>query len=68
MKKITKTTMKRATRTFLQAFIGALISTGSAVTWFDVDIKEAVIGIFITSIFAGLSALGMNLERDDQYE
>lgn len=60
--KITKNTIKRAVRTFIQAFCGALITAGAGIEWANVDIKQAGIGILITSLFAGLSALAMNME------
>lgn len=63
--KITKNTIKRAIRTFIQAFFGSFIATGSGVLWYDVDIKEAVFATFITSFFAGLSAVYMNLEKEE---
>ena len=61
--KITKKTIIRSLRTFVQAFCGSLITAGAGIEWYNVDIKQAGIGILITSLFAGLSALGMNLEK-----
>ena len=61
-KKITKNTLKRGIRTFFQAFFGAFITAGTGVMWNEVDIKKAILGIMITSVFAGLSAICMNLE------
>ena len=63
--KITKTTIKRAVRTFIQAFCGALLSAGAGIEWYGVDIEKALLGVVITSIFAGLSACLMNLEKRD---
>lgn len=61
-KQITKNTLKRGIRTFFQAFFGAFITAGTGVMWNEVDIENAILGILITSIFAGLSAICMNLE------
>jgi len=61
--KITENTLKRGIRTFLQAFFGAFVTAGTGIAWYDVDLKSAIIGILMTSIFAGLSAICMNLER-----
>ena len=63
--KITRNTMIRTIRTFVQAFVGSFITTGAGVLWFEVDLKEAIIATLMTSIFAGLSAVYMNLERGD---
>ena len=60
--RITKITVIRSVRTFLQAFLGALITAGAGVNWLDIEIKQAIVGILITSFFAGLSAMVMNLE------
>lgn len=62
--KITKETLKRAIRTFAQAFFGSFIATGSGVIWYDINIQEAIAATLITSIFAGLSATYMNLEKE----
>ena len=61
-KKITKNTIKRGLRTFFQAFFGAFVTAGAGIIWTDIDIKNALIGILLTSLFAGFSAIGMNLE------
>lgn len=61
--KITKNTIKRAIRTFIQAFCGALLTAGAAIDWYNVDLKGAGLGVLITSLFAGLSALAMNMEE-----
>lgn len=61
---ITKNTLKRAIRTFFQAFFGSFITAGTGVMWYEVNIKEAIIGVLMTSIFAGLSAVAMNLEKE----
>lgn len=66
MKKITSNTLKRGIRTFFQAFFGAFITAGTGVMWNEVDIKNAILGILITSIFAGLSAIAMNLESVEE--
>lgn len=63
--KITKNTIKRAVRTFFQAFFGSFIATGTGVMWYDVNIKEAIAATLITSTFAGLSAAYMNLEKEE---
>lgn len=62
--KITKKTIIRATRTFIQSFIGSFIATGGLVAWTDVEIKQALIGTLMTSVFSGLSAVLMNLEKE----
>ena len=64
--KITRETIRRSIRTFFQAFFGSFIATGSGVLWYDVDMKEAIAATLITSIFAGLSAAYMNLEKGDE--
>lgn len=61
-KKITNFTLKRTIRTFFQAFLGAFITAGTGIMWNEVDIKSAIVGILMTSLFAGLSAMLMNLE------
>lgn len=66
--KITANTLKRAIRTFLQSFFGAFITAGTGVMWCEVNIKEAIIGVLMTSIFAGLSAVCMNLEKEANNE
>lgn len=63
-KKITKNTIIRSLRTFLQAFVGAFLTAGASIMWTDVDIKNALVGALLTSLFAGLSAIGMNLEKE----
>lgn len=65
---ITKNTLKRAIRTFFQAFFGSFITAGTGVMWYEVNIKEAIIGVLMTSIFAGLSAVAMNLEKEEYNE
>lgn len=62
--KITANTLKRGIRTFFQAFFGSFITAGTGVMWYEVNIKEAIIGVLMTSIFAGLSAVAMNLEKE----
>jgi hypothetical protein len=60
----TKETAKRAIRTFLQAFLPALV-VGLKTIDFSEDksiVKGAVIALVIPSIAAGLSAV-MNLEK-----
>lgn len=59
---ITENTLKRGIRTFLQAFFGSFVTAGTGVIWYEVEIKNAILGILMTSIFAGLSAVCMNLE------
>lgn len=68
MKKITNNTLKRGMRTFFQAFFGSFITAGTGVMWYEVDIKQAIIGVLMTSIFAGLSAVAMNLEKEANNE
>ena len=64
-KKITKNTIRKGLRTFAQAFLGAFVTTGAGIIWTDIDIKNALIGILLTSLFAGFSAIGMNLETKE---
>lgn len=66
--KITKNTIRRAIRTFFQAFFGSFITAGAGIVWHEVDIKNAIIGILMTSVFAGLSAMFMNLENKGAIE
>lgn len=61
-KRVTDFTLKRTIRTFFQAFFGAFVTAGTGIMWNEVDIKSAIIGILMTSLFAGLSAMLMNLE------
>lgn len=62
--KITKNTLIRTIRTFFQAFFGAFVTAGTGIAWYDVDLKSAIVGILMTSLFAGLSAMLMNLEKE----
>ena len=64
-KKITKNTIMRGLRTFFQAFFGAFVTAGAGIIWAEIDIKNALIGILLTSLFAGFSAIGMNLEAKE---
>lgn len=64
-KKITKNTIRKGLRTFAQAFFGAFVTTGAGIIWTDIDIKNALIGILLTSLFAGFGAIGMNLETKE---
>lgn len=64
--KITRETLRRGIRTFFQAFFGAFITAGTGIMWQEVDIKNAILGIIITSVFAGLSAICMNLENVEE--
>ena len=52
----------------MQSFFGAFITAGTGVMWYEVNIKEAIIGVLMTSIFAGLSAVCMNLEKEANNE
>lgn len=61
--KITANTLKRGIRTFFQTAISSIIVGGSAIVWTDVDVKSTLIGLTLTSIFSGLNALLMNLEK-----
>lgn len=63
--KITKKTIVKAIRTFFQAFLGSFVTLGAGIEWYEVSIKHAIICTVITSLFAGLSALGMNLEKEE---
>lgn len=63
--KITNKTLIKAIRTFIQAFFGSIITIGTGVMWYDVEIDKAIIGVFMTSIFAGLSAVTMNMEEEN---
>lgn len=61
--KFTKNTAKRAFRTFIQAFISFIVVnyTMIDVTGDRSAIKQAVIGLLISAVAAGISAV-MNLE------
>lgn len=61
--KFTKNTAKRALRTFIQAFISFILVnyTMIDVTGDKSAIKQAVIGLLISAVAAGISAV-MNLE------
>ena len=63
--KFTRETARRAARTFFQAFV-SYIAVNVVVIDFTADdsvIKSAVIGLGVSAVAAGLSAL-MNLEKD----
>ena len=63
--RFTKETARRAARTFFQAFV-SYITVNVVVIDFTADgdvIKSAVIGLGVSAVAAGLSAL-MNLEKD----
>ena len=64
-KKITKNTIRKGLRTFAQAFFGAFVTSGAAIIWTEVDMLQALLGILLTSLFAGLGAIGMNLEKKE---
>lgn len=64
-KKMTKNTIFRGLRTFFQAFFGSFITAGAGIIWTDIDIKTALLGILLTSLFAGFGAIGMNLETKE---
>lgn len=67
--KFTKETLKRAVRTFLQTAL-AYFTTNLAVVTFTDDkatIKSYMLGLVISSVSAGVSAL-MNLEKQDDDE
>lgn len=59
----TKETLRRALRTFLQAFLGYIVANFAIVdvTTFDEAFKSALIGLLVGALSAGLSAI-MNLE------
>ena len=64
--KVTKETLRRAFRTFLQTAI-AYIAVNIAVIDFSVEkaaLKSAVIGIIVSAVAAGLAAV-MNLEKKE---
>lgn len=62
----TKETLRRAVRTFLQAFLGYIVVNLAMVdfTTFDEAFKSAMLGLLVGALSAGLSAL-MNLEHKD---
>ena len=64
--KFTKNTAKRALRTFIQAFISFIVVnyTMIDVTGDRSAIKQAVIGLLISAVAAGISAV-MNLEEKE---
>ena len=64
--KITKETLYRAFRTFLQAAGGYVVANVACISFTDdIDIvKRAVIGLVVSATAAGIAAL-MNLENED---
>lgn len=65
-KKVTKETIRRALRTFLQAVAG-YVAVNIAIVDFTASgevIKSAVVGVLIAGVSAGLSAV-MNLENKE---
>lgn len=67
--KFTKETLKRMVRTFIQTVI-AYIGVNFVVVDLTEDkavIKSALIGLLISAIAAGLSAM-MNLQKDEEGE
>ena len=67
--KITKETLKRALRTFVQAFISYIIVNYAVVDMSGdkATIQQAVIGLVMSAVAAGFSAL-MNLEKKEGNE
>lgn len=62
---ITKNTIKRGIRTFFQAALGSFVAASADIIWGEVDIKKTIVGLLITSVIAGLSAIAMNLEKEE---
>lgn len=66
-KKITKETIRRALRTFVQTAVG-YIAVNIAVVDFTASgevIKSALVGVLIAGVSAGISAV-MNLEKTEE--
>ena len=63
--KITKETIRRMLRTFLQVAVGILASNLALLPWTadSAELKAAVTGMLATAIAAGIAAI-MNMERD----
>ncbi len=62
----TKTTLKRATRTFIQSALAYITVNVVYINFTDdkVSVKSAVTGLVIAAVSAGISAV-MNLEKKD---
>ncbi len=62
----TKTTLKRATRTFVQSALAYITVNVVYINFTDdkVSVKSAVTGLVIAAVSAGISAV-MNLEKKD---
>lgn len=65
MIKITRETVRRAARTFIQALAGYIVANITLIDFTnDISLlKQSLIGLFISAIAAGVAAL-MNLEND----
>lgn len=64
--KFTKETIRRAMRTFLQAFFGSLVGTIALIDTSDNDAltKSIIFVVIVPSVACGLSAL-MNMEQKE---
>ena len=62
----TKTTLKRAGRTFIQSALAYITVNVMYINFTDdkVSVKSAVTGLLIAAVFAGISAV-MNLEKKE---
>lgn len=62
----TKTTLKRAGRTFIQSALAYITVNVMYINFTDdkVSVKSAVTGLFIAAVSAGISAV-MNLEKKE---
>lgn len=65
-KKITRMSLWRAFRTFIQVAIPAFVAGGYEIAWGDVDIPHTLLSLGIVSVFAGLNALVMNREKIEE--
>lgn len=65
--RVTRETIKRTLRTFLQAAVSYIVIHTFVIDFTDTDevIKRALIGLAVSAISAGIAAV-MNLERVDE--
>lgn len=65
--KFTKETLRRTARTFLQAFVGAIVGLLPTVDFTESKdvLKGAIITLIVSGTSAGLSAI-MNLEEGEE--
>lgn len=63
MRKISKKTIKRTVRTFIQAFAGSMISVISCGVYDITEWKSWGMSVLISAIASGIAAV-MNLEKE----